>query len=228
MKSKKSIIGALLLALALPFSSAVAADSQPSSKVSAKTANLTLIPATTATTGPGGWVDVLTNNIKTSNQKDLFIGVSLEVGLYTRTLVKSKGGVSDTSSADAMVQVRVLVDGQQAEPGAVVFGRRIQTLSATLGGLTVDPTTGSIILDPTQYLPEEIDLILRTLDAASFNFVATNVPQGVHKVTIQARITSETSAQQGLAQAEALVGKGSMTVESVRLIKDANVVLEVD
>lgn len=213
------------MALALPFSSAVAADSQPSSKVTAKTANLTLIPPTT---GTSGWVTVLTNTIKTANQKDLFIGTSLEVGLYTRTLVKSKGGVSDTSTARTMVQVQVLIDGTPAEPGTVVFGRRVQTLSATLGGLTVDPATGSIILDPTQYLPEEIELILATLDAASFNFVALNVPQGVHTITVQARINTGTEVQLGEAEAQALVGKGSMTVESVRLIKDANVVLEVD
>jgi len=230
MKSKKSIIGALLLALALPFSPAFAADSQPSSKVTAKTSRLTLIPPTT---GTSGWTDVLTNTIKTSNQKDLFVGASFEIGLYTRTLVKSKNMVSDTSTARTMVQVRVLVDGVAAEPGAVVFGRRTQTLSATLegqiaGALTVDPVTGSIVLDPTLVNPETIELILATMDAASFNFVAIDVPQGVHTITVQARINTGTEVQEGEAEAKALVGKGSMTVESVRLIKDANVILEVD
>ncbi len=73
---------------------------------------------------------------------------------------------------------------------------------------------------------ETIELILETMDAASFNFVAVNVPQGIHTISVQARIDTATSAQLGSAVATALVGKGSMTVESVRLIKDANVILD--
>ena len=231
MKSKKWIIGSLLMSLALPFSAvtALAADSQPSSKVTAKTSRVTLIPPTTTTSG---WTDVLKNTIKTANQKDLFVGASFEIGLYTRTLVRSKNMVEDTSTARGSVQVRVLVDGVVAEPGAVVFGRRSQTLSAILegqiaGALSVDPVTGSIVLDPALVNPETIELILRTMDAASFNFVALNVPQGVHTITVQARINTGGSAEEGQFEARALVGKGSMTVESVRLIKDDNVVLEV-
>lgn len=207
----------------------MAADTQPSSKVTAKTSRLTLIPSTQTTSG---WTSVLTNTIKTSSQKDLFIGASFEVGLYTKTLVKSKNMVSDTSVAQGMVQVRVLIDGAVAEPGVVVFGRRSQTLSATLegqigGALSVDPTTGSIVVDPTLVNAETIELILATLDAATFNFVALDVPQGVHTITVQARINTRGSAQEGEFEAKALVGKGSMLVESVRLIKDANVILEV-
>ena len=228
MINRKNWITAALLSLTVPFS-ALAADSQPSAKVTAKTSRITLIPPTQTTSG---WTDVLTNTIKTSNQKDLFVGTSFEVGLYTKTIVKSKNMVSDTSTARGSVQVRVLVDGVPAEPGAVVFGRRSQTLSATLegqigGALTVDPTTGSIVVDPALVNPETIELILRTMDAASFNFVALNVPQGVHTVTVQARINTGGSAEEGEFEARALVGKGSVTVESVRLIKDANVILEV-
>jgi hypothetical protein len=232
MKNKKWIVSVLVMSLALPLgaSTALAAESQPSAKVTAKTANLTLIPATTAT---GGWTEVLSNTIKTSNQKDLFVGASLEVGLYTKTLVKSKNMVTDTSTARGTVEVRVLIDNTVAEPGSVVFGRRSQTLSATLEGqiadaLTVDPTTGSIILNPALVTAEEIELILDTLDAATFNFVALNVPQGVHTIRVQARINTDGSAEAGSFEAKALVGKGSMTVESVRLIKDASVILEVE
>lgn len=230
MKTTKWILGSLLLSLALPFSasSALAAESQPSSKVTAKTANLTLLPATTAT---GDWVTVLSNQIKTSNQKDLFVGVSLEVGLYTRTLAKSKNMVSDTSVARGVVQVRVLVDGTAIEPGAVVFGRRSQSLSATLEGAIASCLTivdGALVLDPDCVTPEEIELILETMDAATFNFVGTDIPQGVHTVSVQARIDTAGSAEQGEFEAKATVGKGSMTVESVRLIKDENVILEVD
>ena len=67
--------------------------------------------------------------------------------------------------------------------------------------------------------PEEIELILNTLSAQSFGFVAVDVPQGVHTVALQARISTSTSVQEGSASATGLVGKGTVTVESVRLAK---------
>src|SRR5437667_4004036 len=124
-------IVAALMAATLVVSTGFAQTSQPSSKVTAKTANLTLLPETT---GNGGWQTLFANTIKTANQKDLFINASLEVGLFTQTKVSSKNSTSDTSTATANVQVRVLVDGRIVEPGAVVYGRRTQTLSATLEG----------------------------------------------------------------------------------------------
>jgi len=228
MKVKNSQFMIAMLALSLAVVSGYAQTSQPSSKVTAKTANLTLLKSTT---NSFGWQTLFSNTIKTANQKDLFISASFEVGLYTQTLVSSKGMVKDTSTADANVQVQVLLDGTPVEPGAVVYGRRIQTLSATLEGaiagcLSVDPLTGSIVLDETCVKPEIIDLVLETMDAASFNFVAVDVPQGVHTISVQARVDTATSTQTGSASAKGLIGKGAMTVESVRLIKDANVVLD--
>src|SRR2546425_2857559 len=167
--------GILALGLILPGSMALG-QSQPSAKVTAKTANLVLLPETT---GTGGWQTLLANTMKTANQKDLFIGASFEVGLYTRTLVRSKNLVPDTSIAKGNVEVRVLIDGRAGEPGTVVFGRRSQTLTATLEGaiggclslVTNLDGSVSIIVDPFCVTPEEIELILSTLDAATFNFV---------------------------------------------------------
>ena len=233
---KKSMLGRIVLiatlAVGLNFGTAQA-QSQPSSKVTAKTSRVTLLPETT---GTGEWQTVLANNIKTPNQKDLFIGVSLEVGLFTQTLVRSKNMMKDTSVAEAVVQVRVLVDDRQAEPGEVVFGRRTQTLSATLEGaiagcLTIVTNVDgslSIIVDPECVTPEIIELILKSMDAASFNFVAPDVPVGIHTISVQARISSSGSAQTGSFSATGTVGKGSMTVESVRLIKNEDVILDVD
>jgi hypothetical protein len=232
--NSKLIVGMLALSLALPLALTTGhAQSQPSSKVTAKTANLTLLPETA---GTGGWQTVLANTIKTANQKDLFISASFEVGLFTQTKVSSKNMVSDTSTAQANVQVRVLLDGTRiVEPGQVVYGRRTQTLTATLEGAiagcltivtNVDGTL-SIVLDPACVAPETIELILDSMDAASFNFVAVDVPQGVHTVSVQARIDTTGSAQTGSWLALGTVGKGTVTVESVRLIKDPKVVLEV-
>ena len=237
MKAKTSQLILALLALSLAAVSGYAQNSQPSSKVTAKTANLTLLPPTTT---QGQWQTVLANTIKTANQKDLFVSASFEIGLYTDTLVKSRNMVSDTSTAKASVKVRVVLDlntpaERVIEPGEVVYGRRQQTLSATLEGAIasclsiVTNVNGSlsIILDPDCVQPEVIQLIQDTMDAASFNFVAVDVPQGVHTVSVQAQIDSTGTVQNGTFEARALVGKGAVTVESVRLIKTPNVILDV-
>jgi len=232
MKKIKNKIMLCSLLLLFPFSSTYG-QSQPSAKVTAKTANLTLLPKTS---GTGDWMTLLSNTIKTPNQKDLFINTSFEVGLFTQTKTTSKNLTTDTSTATANVQVRVLLDNNVVEPGAVVFGRRTQTLSSTLEGAiggclslvtNLDGTT-SIVVDTNCVTPETIELILDSMDAASFNFVAVDVPQGVHLISVQARIDTTGSAQTGSWSALGTVGKGSMTVESVRLIKDPNVPVEVD
>src|SRR5919109_3993856 len=124
-KTSKMIGGMLALSLALSLAATTGqAQSQPSAKVTAKTANLTLVGSTTGQE----WSTLLSNTIKTANQKDLFINASFEVGLYTQTQVASKNMVKDTSTAESTVQVRVLLDGKVVEPGNVVYGRRKQTL----------------------------------------------------------------------------------------------------
>jgi hypothetical protein len=209
------------------------AEGYPSAKAACQVANITLIDGSTQT----DWTTLLCNRIKTANQKDLFVDVSFECGLYTQTLVRSKGGVKDTSTAEAIVKVRVLVDGEPAFPGDVVFSRRMQELSATLQGIINDDalilvdTDGDGIPDAVQIdedllTPEEIELILDTMTANSFNFVLNDLSSGVHTIEVQAKIDTATSAQEGTASATATIGKGSVTVEEVRLIKDDDIVLD--
>jgi hypothetical protein len=224
----KTLFSAVLLALALT----AQAQQQPSAKVTAKTANLTLIPKSN---GNGQWQTVMSNTLKTSNQKDLFVNVSLEIGLFTQTKVVSKNMVEDTAVGQAEVDVRVLLDGKEVEPGQVVFGRRTQTLSATLEGAIGSCLVTTTNLDGTFsttvnlacVTPENISLILDSLQATSFSFVAVDVAQGVHTVSVQAKIDTIGSAQFGSFSALAFVGKGSFTCESVRLIKSPDVILEV-
>src|ERR1043165_9370288 len=124
VKLNQTVVGLLAVSLALPLAVTTGnAQSQPSAKVTAKTANLTLLPKTS---GTGDWQTLLSNTIKTPNQKDLFISASFEVGLFTQTKVSSKNMTTDTSTAQANVQVRVLLDGHVVEPGQVVYGRRTQ------------------------------------------------------------------------------------------------------
>jgi len=126
--------------------------------------------------------------------EELFITAALEVGLFTRTAVPPE------AQAKAGVHVRVLLDGQQVEPGVGVYGRRIQTLASDAS----------------------IELQQESRDANSFSFVAVDVPQGVHQIFVQARVDTGGT---GDFSAEGAVGKGTVTVESVRLINGEDVLL---
>ena len=118
-----------------------------------------------------------------------------------------------------------------AAPGDVTYAKRTQDLSATLQGIIgnlacfpVDATTGVPMFDPNAIgcvlTPEEIDLVLTTIEANCFVFAAQDIGVGVHNVVLQARIDFLTSVQAGVANAFALVGKGAIEVEDVRLIRN--------
>ena len=197
---------------------------QPSAKFAFSTSELALIDQTSST---NGWVTILSSPLKTPAAKEVFVSASLEAGLYTQTLVRSKNNKKDTSTASVAIQVQALIDGNPMPPGTVTYAARTQTLSATLEGaiagclsvVTNPDGTTTIVLDQNCVTPEEIELILTTLNAASFNFVASNVPVGTHMLSLQARITSSTSVDTGTASAKALVGKGTMIAEVVRAVK---------
>jgi hypothetical protein len=217
----------LVIVLAgLAFGGAAAQSSQPSSKVTAAVSTITILqPAE----GETDWTTILSNNLKTPNQKDLFVDVSLECGLYTDTLVKSAGGTKDTAKAEAGVYVQVLVDDVPMYPGEVVFCRRTQTLTALFGGILNCTDTngdGVITVDECTLTPEELELVLDTMNANSFNFVLDDLGPGVHTVAVQARISTKEEAGAGMADAKATIGKGSVTVESVRMIKNEDFLLE--
>ena len=176
---------------------------------------------------------ILSQAIKTPNGKGLFIDVSLECGLVTDTLVQSKKGNKTTAKAEASVMVWVTVDGEYADPGHVTFCKRTQELTATFSGLLsacVDPMTG--IIDPNCVAilePEEVGLLLDTMTANSFNFYYGVELSGVHTVDVWAQIGTPVSVigldpGASFAEAEALIGKGSVTIDLVRLIKDEDVV----
>ena len=194
-----------------------------SAKATAKVGNVNVLNQTTL-----GWTTILSNTIKTANQKDLFIDVSLETGLYTQTKVRSNGN-KDTSSAEATIKVQVLVDGVPAYPGEVVFDRRNQTLSATLGGILQNCTDsngdGDIDLNDCTLAPEEIELILDTMAAHSFNFIMDDLGPGEHSVEVQATIGTSSSSGAGSASSNATIGNGSVTVEEVRMIKGEDILL---
>ena len=207
----------------------VLAQSTPSSKavaaINAVSVSCPSSSTTTKTSCSTGWVNVMSAQIKTSNVADLFVSPSLVTGLFTSTQVKGNGSGS-TSSATSMggVQVRVLLDGQagSAYPDTsgdgVTFDQRIQTLTANLGFiLTQCIASGGIGCELT---PEQITLVLDTTSAHTFNFILVNVGTGVHTVTVQARVNSDSTnvTNGGVAVSNAMYGLGSLTVDSVRLV----------
>ena len=238
-------IGGFLAAIALcfvfalsylPQSRSAAQTSLPSSKAALKMGNIAVMDARLgAGSTKSGWQTMMSTVMKTSQQKDLVMTASMEVGLYTRTLVRSKLGTPDTSSASAGVEVRVVVDEgtpnqRIAEPGDVIFGRRTQELTATFQGLidgclSVDAATGAVILNPTCVTPETLQLVLDTMNASTFVFALPDMGSGVHTVKMQARMTLNTTVQTGDVEARATIGKGSLAVEEVRLVKGADITL---
>jgi len=222
---------ALALALAAPLSS-YADSTNASAKVTIQTSYLNVLGpitnSTAATDINSGWQTVLEQDLKMANNHDLLMVASFEVGLLTSTTVSSKLMVSDTSMASASVKVRALVDTVEVAPGDVVYGKRTQQLTATLEGAIANClgiiTNGSgglqIVLNTDCVQPEIIGLLQDSVTANSFTFAAPNLSSGVHHITIQAQIDAQGSNQNGTFTAAALVGKGTLTAESVRLAKD--------
>ena len=220
---RKFMVSLVLVALLIVVSGvASAADSQPSAKATAAINKLYAIGGVNSNawvTGTG-WTTIHSQDIKTANDKDLFVDVSMQCGLYTKTKSELKVG-GDTSTAKAQLEVRVLLDGDvEAEPGIVIFDKRVQTLTTAL--YTALSTSAGDPIDNIGY----VELILETLQAHAFNFVFADVPSGVHSVEVQARVVTEADALS--ASAKAAVGMGSTTIESVRMIKDENIIVDID
>ena len=222
MKKLIPIVLAVALVLALGSGIAVATNDQghPSAKATAQIAELDVLSeAFTISDDDPDWdvafdseaaENILTQTIKTANQKDLIIDVSLQSGLYTETNVKSKGGNKDTSAAVAAVLLAVEIDDEfLAFPGPIIFNARAQVLSATLGGYLED---GNVTA-------EEIGLIIGTLSVNSFNFIVADLDAGVHTVEVSALLVTFVASQAGSAKAKAVIGLGSVTIEEVRMIQ---------
>ena len=219
---KYSLVVSILAFVVAP----VLGQNQPAAKATAKIGSVYALHKDYPTA-------ILSQTIKTPTGKGLFIDVSVECGLRTNTLVQSKKGKQTTAKAEASVMVWVTVDGDYAYPKLVTFCKRTQELTATFSGLLslcVDPETGAIDPDCFEFLePEEIGLLLDTMNANSFNFYYGVEFSGVHTVEVWAQIgttTSVTGEDPGasFAEAEALIGQGSVTIDLVRLIKDEDVV----
>ncbi len=231
MKKILLIINLLVITSILLAFGTASAGSLPSSKSAVAVSDLNGMSNTNS------WETILTSQIKVPEWKDLAFDVSLECGLSTRTRAKSKGGNVDSSTAEASVKVRVKVTHEDdtityAAPAGkegVVFCRRTQTLTAKFQGLIegcIDEE-GHININDACLEPEEVELILDTMNANAFNFLVPNVDSGIHTVEVQAEIdtcTGNRDAETGAcivgeadADAIATIGLGSMVVEEIRM-----------
>ena len=70
---------------------------------------------------------------------------------------------------------------------------------------------------------ESLQLWLSTLDAQAFFFALDDVGTGWHDVEVQARILVSGSSQTGATATRGWVGKGSLTIEEVRLVKEQDI-----
>lgn len=221
---------------------AVSPAAAQSSKAAWRFEELVGLSAATGGTTDTGWQTILRTHIKTPNGKELAIGASLQCGLITDTTVRSKNGDLDSSASRGKIAVRIKItqpDGSvvYAEPNngadlvtdialnseGVTYCDRYQKLAAKFSGLncTADLDTGVVTCED----PEELQLILKTLDANHFNFLFANAKPGVQKVEVQARAQAGMvlgGSQLGDAGAEAFVGAGALSVETIRLVKDAD------
>src|SRR5215813_3671509 len=190
---------------------------------------------------PDNFAEIMKTTVKVSNSQSLFVSPSLVTGLYTNTRVKTSTGSTSTATAMGSVYMRaVLNDGagnvvKVAYPVAVCTGdilgcqadgnnnfgvildSRVQTLTQSISDCVVNAGTvsGTCSFDST------IGLILQTTSAHTFNLIFPSVGVGVYTVSIEAPVNAYgTIAGNGTAIGGAAFRIGSVTVESVRMVKD--------
>src|SRR5215472_14874954 len=152
-----------------------------------------------------------------SSQTALLITPALVTALYTNTNIYTSKSLSSETAA---VVVKVTLDGNPVAPdtgNGVIYDERFQQLSSTL----FSQLTECVANDNCN-----IDLILSTASAHSFNFVAPNVGGGDHHLvvtwsflcdngtgTLTAAACSKSFANNSAA---ACAGPGSLTVQQVK------------
>lgn len=146
--------------------------------------------------------------IKVPQQKELLVGLSAEIGLMTDTSVKGKNGgtARAIAGAEAYVTIFAVPTGDydytvtpsiKAVPGTVILSKRVQELSATLGGVIQSCTDGDTNFDGTadvdpdgtidvatecDVTDEEIGLMQDTTAAHHFNFVLPDMDSGEYDI----------------------------------------------
>lgn len=154
----------------------------------------------------GVWTPLLAADFKKPGEKDLFIAVSLECGLFTGTPVDA--------FADASVIVRVFVDGNLTQPGIVHYCGKTNGLVPPFSGLA---TCTSSSLDSCGFSSDDRAEIARNLRAHDFNFLLINIPKGIQHISVQGSVEVGPTA----GPAFGVIGKGSLEATVVNLKEEA-------
>jgi hypothetical protein len=243
---KLSIVGlAFVLFITFGFDSAFAA----SAKATAKCGDISVVQL------GEGYAPIFAQTIRTPNGGDLFIDVSLECGMMTNLKAMTRRIKRALTRAQGTVMVQVLVDGIEANPGEIIFARRDHNMITKFSGdisecITIEPVIPEEPEEPPAEPPEEepiqeyiasineeciqpatLELILATMTANSFNFIASDLSSGEHTIVVLAKVTyiKKTEVDAGSAAKGAIsayLGNGSVTIEAVKMIKDEDVVME--
>ena len=163
-------------------------------------------------------INVLTTTIQTPNSKftTLLIRPSLVTGLFTNT-----GADADEYSGNsAAVKVFVTLDGQPVAPATsttpgIIYDQRFQQLSLA---------DASAMATCAMNNDCDVDLVMSTLSAHSFDFVAPNVGGGNHTLKVEWQFVCTDNAGAEVActtaytanTAGACAGPGSVTVTQVK------------
>ncbi len=170
------------------------------------------VPCPTLSGGSGGSIGtpLMTTTIQTPSGSGtaLVITPSLDTGVFTSTTVSKTGGILfGTDTAESGLLVQVTVDGGPVDPevkstdtadfpggiSGVMYDERFQQLSVANLQCATTATCS-------------ITLILSSLAAHSFNFIAPNLAQGNHTVDVYAQLVNTQGTEM------ACVGPGSLTV----------------
>ena len=124
--------------------------------------------------------------------------------------------------------VKVLVDGVAASPHhkegdpGVVYCSRIQEQTALFGGVLEAcedlNDDGRITLDECTFTDEELELMLDTMGAHSFNFFDLDFVQGNHTLDVQAKMWATKDASFS-DRTSASIGYGSVAIDEVKFVK---------
>lgn len=165
--------------------------------------------------GPNVATGMTMTTIKVPNQKELLVGVSAQIGLYTETVVRGKKGSTSSALAFAEGSVGLMACNSEnlcysSVPRNVVLSNRTQELEATLAGIIeeciveidytendsgfIEDISGSFDLNDCTVSPEEIGLALETLAAHHYNFVFPNIPVGEWDIVATFKTDAQTEA----------------------------------
>jgi len=177
---------------------------------------------------------ILSTTLKVpGDKKSLLIGVSLESSLITKT--KKKG----LPAACAGVEVTVKIDGTPVAPGTVRFNTSCQKYDALFTEVATqcsDANQDNLIQagDECTFTDQDIAKILETTSANHFNFIAPDVAEGDHTITVEASVSASSAdgilGQNGNsrtvasvnANSFAAINLGTLSVQVVRSAHEYN------